>query len=102
MESRVAGQENPALLEPDSLELMGLTRRELEGLAWVAEGKTNNDVGLILGIRAATVKKHLDHIFQKMGVETRTSAVASAIKASRKVVKAMSFLPFLYDVVCDL
>ena len=90
------------LFEPDSLEPMGLTRREMEVLTWVAEGKSNKDIGFILGIRAVTVKKHLEHIFQKMGVETRTAAVAFALKASRQVVKAMSFLPFMYDLFDDL
>ena len=95
-------QENASLVELNSLRSLGLTQRETEVLAWVAEGKSNNDVALILGIRAATVKKHLEHIFQKMGVETRTAAVAFVLKASRQVVKAMSFVPFMYDLFDDL
>jgi DNA-binding CsgD family transcriptional regulator len=52
-------QENPILFDPRSLKSMGLTERETEVLTWVAEGKSNSDVGIILGIRSATVKKHL-------------------------------------------
>src|SRR5580765_2982117 len=88
-------QEKLDLFDPQSLKTMGLTQRETEVLAWVAEGKSNNDVGLILGIRSVTVKKHLEHIFEKMCVETRTAAVAYAIRASRQVVKT-AFLVFGY------
>jgi DNA-binding CsgD family transcriptional regulator len=71
----------------ESLKSFGLTHRESEVLGWVAEGKSNKDVGLILGIRSVTVKKHLEHIFGKMGVETRTAAVAFAIRASRRMIE---------------
>ncbi len=91
----MALQEKLDLFDPQSLKTMGLTQRETEVLAWVAEGKSNNDVGLILGIRSVTVKKHLEHIFEKMGVETRTAAVAFALRATRQIVKA-AFLPFDY------
>ena len=94
-------QEQPAVFEPDSLVTIGLTPREREVLAWVAEGKSNNDVGIILGIRAVTVKKHLEHIFKKMGVETRTAAVVFALRLTRQIAKATSFLPFVYDLFDD-
>lgn len=54
----------------------GLTRRETEVLQWVAQGKTNVEIGIILSMSSLTVKKHLQHIFEKLGVETRTAAVA--------------------------
>jgi DNA-binding NarL/FixJ family response regulator len=60
------------------LALAGLTRRETEVLAWLAKGKTNRDIGEILGLSPRTVNKHLEHIFQKLGVETRTAAAALA------------------------
>ena len=88
-------EERLNVFDPESLKPIGLTQRESEVLAWVAEGKSNNDVGLILGIRSMTVKKHLEHIFEKMGVETRTAAVAFAIRASRRMTK-LSSLPFAY------
>ncbi len=61
--------------------LMGLTPREAEILGWVAKGKTNREIGIILGASPRTVKKHLEHVFIKLGVETRTAA-AAALKAA--------------------
>jgi DNA-binding response OmpR family regulator/DNA-binding CsgD family transcriptional regulator len=57
----------------------GLTAREAEVLYWVVAGKTNRDIGDILGASPATVKKHLERILAKLGVETRTAAAAIAI-----------------------
>jgi len=42
-------------------------------------GKTNRDIGDILGSSPATVKKQMEHIFQKLGVETRTAAAGLAL-----------------------
>lgn len=53
----------------------GLTRREREILAWVARGKTNSEIAQILWIAPSTVRKHLENIFPKLGVRTRTAAV---------------------------
>lgn len=55
-----------------------ITDRESEVLLWVARGKTNRDIGEILGMSPRTVNKHLEHIFEKLGVETRTAAAAAA------------------------
>jgi DNA-binding CsgD family transcriptional regulator len=63
-----------------SLAACGLTPRESEVLAWVAKGKTNADVGTILRMSGRTVQKHLEHIYQKLGVETRTTATVRALK----------------------
>ncbi len=57
----------------------GLTAREAEVLYWVVKGKINRDIGDILGSSPATVKKHLERIHAKLGVETRTAAAAMAI-----------------------
>ena len=57
----------------------GLTGREGEVLYWVVRGKTNRDIGDILGSSPATVKKQLEHVFQKLGVETRTAAAGLAL-----------------------
>lgn len=59
---------------------LGLTKRETDVLAWVARGKTNEDTATILGTRPATIAKHLEHIFRKLGVETRTAAAARAFE----------------------
>jgi DNA-binding response OmpR family regulator len=53
-----------------------LTPRELDVLAWIARGKTNRDIAEILGMSPRTVNKHLEHIFVKLGVETRAAAAA--------------------------
>jgi DNA-binding CsgD family transcriptional regulator len=58
---------------------LGLTRREVEVLTWVTDGKTNSEIGLILGTSPRTVQKHLEHIFEKLGVEARTAAAARAL-----------------------
>ena len=63
----------------------GLTLRESEVLYWVAKGKTNRDIGDILGSSPATVKKHLEHVYEKLGVETRTAAAAMAMQRVREL-----------------
>lgn len=60
-----------------------LTEREVQVLRWVACGKTNRDIGDILGLSPRTVNKHLEHVYVKLGVETRTAAAAVAMSASR-------------------
>lgn len=54
--------------------LGSLTDRELEVLQWVDKGKSNWEIGRILGCTEETVKKHLQHIYRKLGVENRMSA----------------------------
>jgi CheY-like chemotaxis protein/DNA-binding CsgD family transcriptional regulator len=66
----------------------GLTLRESEVLYWVAKGKTNRDIGDILGASPATVKKHLERIHDKLGVETRTAAAALALQKVRSLAPA--------------
>lgn len=55
-----------------------LTPRETEVLSWISRGKTNRDIGDILSLSPRTVNKHLEHIFRKLGVETRAAAAALA------------------------
>ena len=55
--------------------------REVEVLRWVACGKTNRDIGDILGLSPRTVNKHLEHVYVKLGVETRTAATSVALAA---------------------
>lgn len=64
----------------DELMRAGLTRREAEVRVWVARGKTNREIGTVLGIRERTVDKHLEHVHTKLGVETRTAAMAVAVE----------------------
>ena len=56
-----------------------LTPKEAEVLYWVVKGKTNKDIGDILGSSPMTVKKHLERVFVKLGVETRTAAAGMAM-----------------------
>jgi len=63
-----------------------LSRRELEALAWVAQGKTNSELAAILGISLSTAKKHVEHILDKLGVETRTAAAAIALRTPSRLV----------------
>jgi DNA-binding CsgD family transcriptional regulator len=58
-----------------------LTARERQVLRWVAAGKTNRDIGAILGARPRTIEKHLERIYEKLGVENRTAAVMRCLAA---------------------
>ena len=73
LECRAAGR-SPAA------PLAALTPRETEVLSWLARGKTNRDIADILGISRHTVGKHLEHLFEKLGVETRSAATAIAAR----------------------
>jgi DNA-binding response OmpR family regulator/DNA-binding CsgD family transcriptional regulator len=64
----------------------GLTKRESEVLYWAIKGKTNRDIGDILGTSPRTVNKHLEHVFTKLGVETRTAA-ASYVASKLRTLK---------------
>lgn len=60
-----------------------LTPRETEVLYWLARGKTNRDIADICGMKPRTVTKHVEHIFEKLGVETRAAAAALAAREFR-------------------
>ena len=62
-----------------------LTAREAEVLYWVVKGKINRDIGDILGASPATVKKHLERIYAKLGVETRTAAAGMAMNRIKQL-----------------
>ncbi|MEE9346300.1 MAG: response regulator [Methylococcales bacterium] len=65
----------------DSLKTsFGLTAREAEILMWISRGKTNKEVGMILNTSPRTVNKHLEHVFEKLGVPTRTAAVVKVLQ----------------------
>ena len=68
----------------DLLGALGLTPREAEVLSWVAEGKTNPEIAQILSLSPRTVHHHLDHIYVKLGVETRMAAVIRALEVMRE------------------
>ena len=53
-----------------------LTARERQVLAWVARGKTNAEIARLLGLAPSTVGKHLENVYAKLGVSSRTAAMA--------------------------
>jgi len=61
-------------------EVLGLTPRVAETLLWLAQGKTNGEIAMILGNSESTVKKHVLEIFERLGVETRTAASLRALE----------------------
>ena len=62
----------------ESFRAAGLTAREAEVLDWLCEGKTNAEIALITQAAPATVKKHLENIYAKLGVENRGAAARLA------------------------
>jgi DNA-binding NarL/FixJ family response regulator len=79
-------QRPPADFRPDfssavPLQKLGLTPREAEVLLWVAQGKSNLDIATILGTTENTVKKHLQNLFEKLGVDSRNAATVLALGA---------------------
>jgi DNA-binding CsgD family transcriptional regulator len=73
-------EEEPADRPSASVDHSKLTRRETEILAWLAQGKTNAEIGLALSISPRTVKKHLEHIYSKLQVHRRSGAVARSMR----------------------
>ncbi len=78
--------DDAAIVEAMTL-AFGVTARESEVLYWVVKGKTNRDIGDILGTSPRTVTKHLEHVFAKLGVETRTAAAALAMSRVRELAR---------------
>jgi CheY-like chemotaxis protein/DNA-binding CsgD family transcriptional regulator len=84
----INGPEYMLLLERHSAEWnleslknsLGLTAREAEILMWISRGKTNKEVGLIIDSSPRTINKHLEHVFEKLGVATRAAAVSVALQ----------------------
>jgi DNA-binding NarL/FixJ family response regulator len=60
---------------------LGLSPREAEVLLWMAQGKSNSDIATLCGISLGTVKKHANHIFEKLAVEGRATATLRALEA---------------------
>jgi len=84
-EERARAQAGQVKFKPDfssarPLEALGLTPREAEVLLWIAQGKNNEEIGLILGVSRNTIKKHVLHLLEKLGVESRHGAALRAIE----------------------
>ena len=76
-----AMEERAFALSQQRLESFGLTRREVEILHLVAQGKTNKEIAADLYISPLTVRTHLEHVYQKLGVGSRTEAAAFVLRA---------------------
>jgi DNA-binding NarL/FixJ family response regulator len=76
-ETKLMAAENP-------LGSLGLTARETEVLNWIAQGKTNYEIGVILSACTGTICKHVEHILCKLDVKNRTAAAATAFAAVAK------------------
>lgn len=72
-ERRAAGDYEP-------LRKLGLSERETEVLYWMSEGKSNPEIGIIVGAAAATVKKHAENLYYKLGVDNRAAATRLAME----------------------
>lgn len=79
-QQRVSREFKPDFSSSRPLLMLGLTPRASETLLWLAQGKTNGDIATILGITESTVKKHVQEIFEKLGVETRGAATVRALE----------------------
>jgi DNA-binding CsgD family transcriptional regulator len=64
----------------NSIKVLGLSDRETEVLEWVIQGKDNKSIAIHMKIRTSTVRKHLENIYRKLGVQNRTEASAKAIE----------------------
>lgn len=84
---------------------LGLTRREAEVLLWIARGQSNAEIAVILRISPLTVKKHLEHVFSKLGVKTRLAAAVRAGAAcsprSSLLVRTSPSRVLMHDIVCS-
>jgi DNA-binding CsgD family transcriptional regulator len=79
------GKKIHSMSQPDQRSLkvfasLKLTPREAEVLFWISEGKSNQDIGVILGASTRTICKHVEHILCKLSVENRTAAAVVALE----------------------
>jgi DNA-binding NarL/FixJ family response regulator len=73
-----AAAAQPSFASAEPLERLGLTPSEATVLLWMAQGKSNADIAAIVDSTIATVKKHAQHVFDKLGVDNRASAMLIA------------------------
>ena len=71
------------LANEETSRLSGLSERELEVMQWVSCGKSNEEIGFILGISHNTVKNHLKRIFHKLSVSSRSEAASVFVLGSQ-------------------
>jgi DNA-binding CsgD family transcriptional regulator len=71
--------EEQTLSSLNALALLGLSQRETEVLKLVIQGKDNKAIAAQLSVHPGTVRKHLEHIYDKLDVKSRTEAIAYAL-----------------------
>ena len=77
---------SPALPDPRAIKSFAslkLTPREAEVLFWISQGKSNHDIGVILGAKTGTICKYVEHILGKLNVENRTTAAVVVLETCR-------------------
>lgn len=79
-EQQIKREFKPDFSSYEPLLKLGLTPRATEALLWLAQGKTNSDIASILGVSESTIKKHVQEMFEKLGVETRGAATVRALE----------------------
>jgi DNA-binding NarL/FixJ family response regulator len=79
-ETAARSETSPDFSSPTPLESLGLTTRQAEVLLWLAQGKSNQEIATIVGATENTVKKHLQNIFDRLGLENRHAASLQAIE----------------------
>ncbi len=80
-------QTTRATTAPRALTSYGLTQRETEVLHLLAEGRSNAEIGVELGLSPRTVEKHVEHILQKLGVKSRAAATRLVVESPRRRAK---------------
>lgn len=70
---------------PAELTKLGVTPRQAEVLYWVAQGKTNSEIAIILGTSPRTAEKHVEQLLERLGVENRVAAAAQANEVLRRL-----------------
>jgi DNA-binding CsgD family transcriptional regulator len=83
-------EEQPIAAHTNAVASSRLSVRESQVLDWLAQGKTNKEIAAILQLSPRTVQKHLEHIYQKLGVENRTGAAAKAYQLRPSDLEARS------------
>ncbi len=72
-------------ISPELFERAGFTPRECDVIHWLTQGKSNDEIATILGLRADSVSRHLRSIYEKMGVEHRVAATIHALQTARAI-----------------
>jgi DNA-binding NarL/FixJ family response regulator len=79
-QARTRVARGPDFSSAEPLRALGLTPREAEVLLWIAQGKSNPEIAVILGMAAPTAKKHVSNILEKLGCETRAAAIVLTLE----------------------